>query len=75
MSTEDEHSEEEELNQEEANSNGNEELSVELDGLDENGISAGGDDNIVSLSGMYEEWFLDYASYVILERAVPALED
>ena len=24
---------------------------------------------------MYEEWFLDYASYVILERAVPALED
>jgi topoisomerase IV subunit A len=27
------------------------------------------------LSGMYESWFLDYASYVILERAVPALED
>ncbi len=27
------------------------------------------------LSGMYEDWFLDYASYVILERAVPALED
>lgn len=25
--------------------------------------------------GMYENWFLDYASYVILERAVPALED
>ena len=24
---------------------------------------------------MYKEWFLDYASYVILERAVPALED
>ena len=32
-------------------------------------------DQIVSLSGMYKEWFLDYASYVILERAVPALED
>ena len=32
-------------------------------------------DNIVYLSGMYKEWFLDYASYVILERAVPALED
>ena len=33
------------------------------------------DSNIVTLSGMYEEWFLDYASYVILERAVPALLD
>ena len=32
-------------------------------------------DQIISLSGMYKEWFLDYASYVILERAVPALED
>ena len=32
-------------------------------------------DNITYLSGMYKEWFLDYASYVILERAVPALED
>ena len=27
------------------------------------------------LSGMYQDWFLDYASYVILERAVPAIED
>ena len=27
------------------------------------------------LSGMYKEWFLDYASYVILERAVPHLGD
>ena len=76
MSTEEEHSEEEELNQEEANFEGNVELSGELDGVDENGIpGSGGDDNIVSLGGMYEEWFLDYASYVILERAVPALED
>ena len=32
-------------------------------------------DNITYLSGLYKEWFLDYASYVILERAVPALED
>ena len=30
---------------------------------------------ITQLSGMYEDWFLDYASYVILERAVPALTD
>ena len=27
------------------------------------------------LSGMYKNWFLDYASYVILERAVPQIED
>jgi topoisomerase-4 subunit A len=27
------------------------------------------------VSGMYEDWFLDYASYVILERAVPAIHD
>ncbi|MFD1553903.1 DNA gyrase/topoisomerase IV subunit A [Putridiphycobacter roseus] len=33
------------------------------------------DSNVIPLSGMYEEWFLDYASYVILERAVPALLD
>lgn len=33
------------------------------------------DDNVISLSGMYKEYFLDYASYVILERAVPSIED
>ena len=27
------------------------------------------------LTGMYESWFLDYASYVILERAVPHIND
>ena len=31
--------------------------------------------NAVPVSGMYQDWFLDYASYVILERAVPAIED
>ncbi len=31
--------------------------------------------NIVSLSGLYENWFLDYASYVILDRAVPHIHD
>jgi topoisomerase-4 subunit A len=30
---------------------------------------------IQHVSGMYKSWFLDYASYVILERAVPALQD
>ncbi|MCS7037222.1 MAG: DNA gyrase/topoisomerase IV subunit A [Saprospiraceae bacterium] len=37
--------------------------------------AAAGDDQIVTLSGMYQNYFLDYASYVILERAVPAIED
>ena len=32
-------------------------------------------DSLIRVSGMYEDWFLDYASYVILERAVPAIED
>ena len=31
--------------------------------------------NLRKLTGMYQTWFLDYASYVILERAVPHLED
>ena len=30
---------------------------------------------LVSLSEMYEDWFLDYASYVILERSVPFILD
>ncbi|MCT4560724.1 MAG: DNA gyrase/topoisomerase IV subunit A [Crocinitomicaceae bacterium] len=34
-----------------------------------------GDDTIIPVSGLYENWFLDYASYVILERAVPSLYD
>lgn len=32
-------------------------------------------DGITYLSGMYQDWFLDYASYVILERAVPYVND
>ena len=31
--------------------------------------------SIQHLSGMFEKWFLDYASYVILERAVPYVND
>jgi topoisomerase IV subunit A len=31
--------------------------------------------NITSLDGLYENWFLDYASYVILDRAVPHIND
>ena len=32
-------------------------------------------DSITHVSGMFKNWFIDYASYVILERAVPAIED
>jgi topoisomerase-4 subunit A len=39
--------------------------------------SADGEDVIhsIDIDGMYQNWFLDYASYVILERAVPRIED
>ncbi|MBS9766597.1 MAG: DNA gyrase/topoisomerase IV subunit A [Flavobacteriaceae bacterium] len=32
-------------------------------------------ETLTKVTGMYKEWFLDYASYVILERAVPSIED
>ncbi|QDH80648.1 DNA gyrase/topoisomerase IV subunit A [Echinicola soli] len=45
--------------------------------IENNGQSENGDalHDSVPVTGMYQEWFLDYASYVILERAVPAIED
>lgn len=50
------------------------------DELEKEGQAAFNDDNkteetITKVTGMYRDWFLDYASYVILERAVPAIED
>jgi topoisomerase IV subunit A len=33
------------------------------------------EETITKVTGLYKDWFLDYASYVILERAVPAIED
>lgn len=61
----------------------------ELDGdavqPEDGGVQAGGEgykpvsrfdaSAVHHLSGMYQNWFLDYASYVILERAVPHIED
>ena len=49
----------------------------EQDSNDENDINGEKkvDENITPLNGLYEDWFLDYASYVILERAVPGLYD
>ncbi len=39
------------------------------------GASQDTSETITKVTGMYRDWFLDYASYVILERAVPAIED
>lgn len=41
--------------------------------IQDDGNAAG--DTIIKVNGMFKDWFLDYASYVILERAVPAIED
>lgn len=43
--------------------------------LDHNGLESTEAETIKKVTGMYEDWFLEYASYVILERAVPAIED
>jgi len=46
--------------------------------LDQNEAASTNQDklhNITSLDGLYENWFLDYASYVILDRAVPHIND
>ncbi|UCA55777.1 MULTISPECIES: DNA gyrase/topoisomerase IV subunit A [Aequorivita] len=53
--------------------NNNEEEQTGPDYLGVNGDTSG--ESIKKVTGMYRDWFLDYASYVILERAVPAIED
>ncbi len=53
----------------------------ELDQADETALENNGGENteelykVAHISGMYKDWFLDYASYVILERAVPNIYD
>ncbi|MBL4707579.1 MAG: DNA gyrase/topoisomerase IV subunit A [Flavobacteriales bacterium] len=46
-----------------------------LENGDETNEVSEGLGNVIQVSGMYNEWFLDYASYVILERAVPHVND
>ena len=41
----------------------------------EENIDSGQPNTLTRVGGMYKEWFLDYASYVILERAVPDIMD
>src|SRR5688572_21044426 len=52
------------------------EVSDESNSSSDNGQGGGGDVvHTIGIDGLYENWFLDYASYVILERAVPRIED
>ncbi|KAB2814911.1 DNA gyrase/topoisomerase IV subunit A [Phaeocystidibacter luteus] len=62
------------MNEDPNNDSHNEESSnpEELENLSDESDSQ---ERISKVSGMYEDYFLDYASYVILERAVPSLED
>lgn len=55
--------------------NEEEENKSEEDNLQEEAENSEGLENVIQVSGMYNEWFLDYASYVILERAVPHVND
>ena len=45
------------------------------DNIDDNDELESEEESLIPISGMYKDWFIDYASYVILERAVPAIED
>ena len=47
-------------------------MSEELNNIPENHNAH---ETITKVTGMFKDWFLDYASYVILERAVPSIED
>jgi len=55
-----------------------EEMDLDIDGIEDGELMPEGSEtlhSVTALSGMYQDWFLDYASYVILERAVPELYD
>ncbi len=56
---------------EQEQNNGTEELEPTENSAEENPVQ----DDVHHLKGMYRNWFLDYASYVILERAVPHVND
>ncbi|MFV1449927.1 DNA gyrase/topoisomerase IV subunit A [Maribacter sp. HS] len=57
----------------EENDDLNEEINDNLS--EENNETTEPAEALTRVTGMYKDWFLDYASYVILERAVPAIED
>ena len=62
--------------QEEQEEQDNHELPHASEGMDRGDITSGDNgEKITAVGGLYQDWFLDYASYVILERAVPNLAD
>lgn len=69
----------EELEEENTASDRNEEMveteAVEIEAEEEELQEGESIHEVKAVSGMYQNWFLEYASYVILERAVPAIED
>ncbi|MDD4515759.1 DNA gyrase/topoisomerase IV subunit A [Massilibacteroides sp.] len=65
----------EELNEPESDFNKNEKEASENTHSDYKIPGKAGGRSSYHLSGMYQDWFLDYASYVILERAVPHIND
>ena len=52
-----------------------EERDEEFESQETNSEELNEGEKVIHVSGMYETWFLDYASYVILERAVPHIND
>ena len=66
----------EELSEDEVNVDETvDEDAIDPDSMGKYGKLVAEGENKYKLSGMYREWFLDYASYVILDRAVPHIED
>jgi topoisomerase-4 subunit A len=60
-------------NESKDDSKNDEELEINEENSEDGGDELGED--VTPISGFYEDWFLDYASYVILERAVPYVND
>jgi topoisomerase-4 subunit A len=50
-------------------------MAEELDNISDSHEEDGHLGSVIQVQGLYENWFLDYASYVILERAVPHMND
>ena len=68
--------EDDNLQNEEQEEQQNQENQHHGEGMDRGDLSSGPDgDKVTAVGGLYQDWFLDYASYVILERAVPNLAD
>lgn len=66
---------EEENEQQFEDNNEQSESQNDFSGIHSRNLDEPEDSSIIPVSGLYENWFLDYASYVILERAVPSVHD